>query len=101
MMKQIFLTLAVICMSLIEAKRPMLKKNHQLYQYTSSSEKLGIPTISTLPKKSKANRKSKFNNKSAGPYLTEEAKAEKKKAAANKTVILDEPKQQPEATEHP
>jgi len=38
-------------MSLIEAKRPMLKKNHPLYQFTSSSDKLGIPTISTAPKK--------------------------------------------------
>jgi hypothetical protein len=67
----------------------MLKKNHPLYQYNSSSDKLGIPTMSTLPKKSKKNKKSKFNNKSAGPYVSEDA------VAANKTVIAEE------ATEHP
>ena len=26
----------------------MLKKNHPLYQYTSSSDKLGIPTMSNM-----------------------------------------------------
>ena len=71
MMKQIFLIVAIICMSLIEAKRPMLKKSHPLYQYTSSSEKLGIPTMSTFKKKSKG-KKSKINNQSTGPYVSEE-----------------------------
>lgn len=91
-MKQLILIVALICMTLIEAKRPMLKKNHPLYQYTSSSDKLGIPTISTAPrkpKKFKSQKKSKFNNKSIGPYANEDA------AAANKTVSP------PAAKEHP
>ena len=76
----------------------MLKKNHPLYQYTSSSEKLGIPTVSTLPKKSKKG-KSKFNNKSAGPYVNEDAGTApgKKTVAVNQTVT----KEPETATEHP
>lgn len=69
MIKQIFLIVAIICMSLTNAKRPMLKKNHPLYQYTSSSDKLGIPTMNVTPKKQK---KSKINNKTIGPYINED-----------------------------
>ena len=83
MIKQIFLIVAIICMSLIEAKRPMLKKSHPLYQYTSSSEKLGIPTMSTFKKKSQK-KKSKINNKATGPYVNGEYSA-----PFNRTVITN------------
>ena len=89
MMKQLFLIVAIICMSLIEAKRPMLKKNHPLYQYTSGSDKLGIPTMPKI--KSKTHKKSKFNNKATGPYIQENADNSKPRNK-DKTVI---------ATEHP